>query len=58
MDVVHREYSRQKGWSEPLPAELDSERTLVAVFGASDYLDDPAPLAALADAFPKSQRVG
>lgn len=46
-----------KAWSEALPA-LDSERTLVLVFGASE-LDDPrAALAELARAYPSSHVVG
>ena len=58
MDVVHRSYTRDKKWSEPLPKELDSERTLVAVFGASNFLDDATALGELADAFPHSHRIG
>ena len=58
MDVVQRNYSRERGWSEPLPVELDSPRTLILAFGASDYLDDPRPLGELARAFPRSQRLG
>jgi hypothetical protein len=58
MDVAQRSYVRGRGWSEPLPVELDSARTLVLAFGASDYLDDQAPLAELAAAFPRAHRVG
>ncbi len=46
------------GWSSALPSELDSERTLVVVFGASEYADSPAALAELIAAFPKSAIVG
>ncbi len=58
MDVVHRAYVRGKGWSAPLPGELDSARTLVVAFGASDYLDDPQALRELARAFPQARRIG
>ena len=58
MDVVHRAFVRGKGWSAPLPAELDSPRTLVVAFGASDYLDDPGALRELIRAFPRAQRIG
>ena len=44
-------------WSAPMPA-LDSDTTLVTVFGASQYVDTPAPLEALMRAFPKSVVVG
>lgn len=58
MELARVTYSRTSGWSEPLPSRLDSEHTLVVVFGASDYLDDPGPLAAIADALPRSHRLG
>ncbi|MGH7241864.1 MAG: FIST signal transduction protein [Phycisphaerales bacterium] len=32
--------------------DLDSDRTLVLVFGATEFLDDPAPIAELRRAFP------
>jgi hypothetical protein len=46
-----------KAWSEALPA-LDSERTLVLVFGASELGDSRAALATLAKTYPTSHVVG
>lgn len=47
-------FDRRDGWSlAPLP-QLDSERTLVLVFGASGFVDDPAPLHELRRAYPKA----
>lgn len=37
---------------------LDSERTALFVFGSRGLLDDPAPLAALSEAFPEAHVVG
>jgi serine/threonine protein kinase len=48
----------RKAWTSPLPTALDSERTLVLAFGASELLDEPGPLAELARAFPQSQLIG
>ena len=46
------------GWSvETFPA-LDSERTLVIVFGASHFLEQPGPIHELADAYPQSHFAG
>ena len=45
-------------WSEPLPRELDSSRTVVFVFGAPEYALDDAPFADLRAAFPRSHIVG
>jgi hypothetical protein len=44
-------------WSAPLP-DLDSPRTLVLVFGASELLDDRAPLEALRAHYPNSVIAG
>ncbi len=44
-------------WSGPFPS-LDSERTLVMVFGASSFLDAPEPIRELTSAFPSSHLVG
>lgn len=46
-----------RGWTTPLPA-LDSDRTLVLVFGASAYRNDPSPFRELRAAFPSSHIVG
>lgn len=46
-----------RAWTGPF-SELDSERTLVLVFGASAFLDHPEPLRKLVSAFPASHIVG
>jgi len=46
------------GWSVVLPSELDSERTLLIVFGAAEYARRPKALAELAAAFPRSTIAG
>lgn len=51
-------YSRDEGWSvEAFPA-LNSEQTLVLVFGASCYLEHTAPVEALVAAYPDAQIIG
>jgi hypothetical protein len=51
-------YTDSAGWSiERLP-DLDSNRTLVVAFGAPSLIDNPAPLAALRDAYPQASIVG
>ncbi len=44
-------------WSRPFPA-LDSGRTLITVFGASSFVDDPDPIGELVSAFPTSHIIG
>src|SRR5262249_41428421 len=56
--VVARSYDLESAaWSGPLPP-LDSPRTLVLAFGAAEVIDNPAPLADLARAYPRSVVVG
>lgn len=51
-------YKTDTGWSvAPFPS-LDSPQTLVLVFGATSYLDNPAPLQQLIDAYPQSVFLG
>jgi hypothetical protein len=51
-------YDRKSGWSiRPFPA-LDSEQTLIAVFGAPAYREDSEPILELRRAYPRSQFVG
>jgi hypothetical protein len=45
-------------WPEPVPHPLDGPRTLVLAFGPRALLEDPAPLQALAGAFPGSVLMG
>ncbi len=50
-------FTRDAGWSQSFP-RWDSPNTLVLVFGASSYLDDPAPTSELAAEYPESVVVG
>jgi hypothetical protein len=51
-------YTTAQGWSvRPFPA-LDSERTLVVVFGAPAFVENPAPILELRAAYPRSHVVG
>lgn len=45
------------GWSGPFP-EMDSDSTMVVVFGASRYYEEPDAITELAAAFPNSHVVG
>ena len=50
-------HSLDGAWSAPFP-DLDSPQTLVLVFGAPEYRDDPAPFRELRAAFPNSHLIG
>lgn len=45
-------------WPEEPDGELDSDRTLVVLFGASSLLDRPAPVQRVLDAYPRSSIIG
>ena len=50
-------YETGSGWSVAFPP-LDSPRTLVLVFGGSEFAESPEPLAELVNAYPSSIVVG
>lgn len=51
-------FDRKRGWSVESFPRLNSDRTLVLVFGATSYLDDDTPLRELHQAFPDSHIAG
>ena len=58
MELETFSYQANKGWSvRPFP-QIDSERTLLLVFGATRFADDPAPLAELRRAYPRAHIMG
>lgn len=57
MKLATLRYSASKGWEVPFPA-LDSPQTLVIVFGATTFLDQPDPIQELTRAYPTSHIVG
>lgn len=48
---------RDSKWSQDFPP-LDSRQTLIVVFGAPEFADQPGPLADLAAAYPNSTIIG
>lgn len=50
MDLRTVLFTEESGWSEPLPIELDSERTLVLAFRDPRLVDAPSKLEELARA--------
>ncbi|MBI3131760.1 MAG: FIST C-terminal domain-containing protein [Acidobacteria bacterium] len=57
MELNTLAFTARQGWSAPFP-DLDSSATLVLAFGASAFMDDPAPLAALGAAYPQACVLG
>ena len=51
-------FRETKGWSIPRFPDLDSDRTLVTIFGAPQFLDDPEVLPALLAAYPLAHIIG
>jgi hypothetical protein len=45
-------------WSSEPDGALDSDRTLVVIFAASNFIDQPAPVQAVIDAYPRSCVIG
>lgn len=51
-------FNQKSGWAEPIPTELDSEQTLVIVFGATSYLKYLHPFNDILNHFPQSKIIG
>lgn len=50
-------FEKGQGWSSAFP-DLDSERTLVLVFGSADFAENAEPIHDLTRAFPRARIVG
>lgn len=51
-------YTLQNGWSIDSFPNLDSPQTLILIFGASEFVNQPAPILELIKAYPQSVAVG
>lgn len=58
MKVTKFAYDKNDGWNAELPTEMDSDQTLIFVFGAASYLENSQPLEELRQKFPVSKVVG
>lgn len=52
------QYVTSKGWSVKKFPELDSEQTLILIFAAPEFINNPAPIKELADYYPQSKIIG
>lgn len=57
MQLETLRYDRESGWSSPLPS-LDSDQTLVLVFGGACFSGAAEPLEALQRAYPMAHHIG
>lgn len=51
-------FDAASGWSLPAFPPLDSDRTLVMVYGAPEYFDHPRPISELCSAYPRARLIG
>lgn len=58
MDLESFEFRPDEGWSVDAFPALDSEQTMVLVFGAPELINKPSPFVELRSAFPRSQLLG
>jgi hypothetical protein len=58
MLISHHHYQQASGWNDNLPVSLDSENTLVMVFGCSDSDQNLAPFRTIQNSFPRSIVIG
>jgi hypothetical protein len=58
MKVSKFYYNQTDGWADPLPKQMDSAKTLILLFGASDLIDNSQPIRELCSQFPESKIIG
>lgn len=58
MQIGSFSFDPVRRWSCAQFPDLDSARSLLLVFGATEYMDRPQPLAELAAAYPRAQIIG
>lgn len=58
MEVKAFQYVEDKGWSVDRFPELDSEQSLIIVFAAPDFYNNPAPIKELASFYKKAKMIG
>ena len=58
MKIETFHYERAQGWSSTSLPPLDSNETVVLVFGASSFLDASEPIRELCEAYPNSHLIG
>jgi hypothetical protein len=58
MKVATFQYGKESGWSVADFPNMDSQRTLVVVFGSSEYYDHPEEIQKLLSAYPQAHAIG
>lgn len=58
MEIANFNFTPERGWSVDNFPALDSPKTLVIIFGASEYIENPEPIEKLIKAFPQSKIIG
>lgn len=58
MEIHALRYDRKQQWSVTNLPQIDSPRTLILLFGSSNFLDSATPIAELADRYPQSAIIG
>ena len=58
MEIETFQYTQGRGWSPEPRADLDSDHTVVLVFGSTDCYDNPEPLRQLLGRFSAARVIG
>lgn len=58
MQLETVQYSKSEGWSVKELPDLDSEKTLIILFAAPEFLTDQTPINELTKKYPKSKIIG
>ncbi len=58
MEIKTLQYRKGEGWSDRFTPEMDSDNTLILVFAAPDFINEPEPIKTLAENFPRAKIIG
>lgn len=58
MELQSFQYRQGTGWSIPTFPDMDSENTLILIFAAPEFIEDPTAIKELAGHYPKSKMIG
>lgn len=58
MDMESFQYKADSGWTVSKFPDLDSDKTIILIFAAPQFLENPAPIKELAQYYPNSKIIG
>ncbi|MCP4475622.1 MAG: hypothetical protein GY821_13860, partial [Gammaproteobacteria bacterium] len=58
MEIKTLQYRKGEGWSDHFAPEMDSDNTLILVFAAPGFINEPEPIKTLVENYPRAKIIG